>query len=307
MSINSFIPQIWSGELLVALKKAHVYVSLCNRDYEGEIKAMGDTVKINGIGDITVSSYTKDTDISTPQALTDAQAMLIINQAKYINFAVDDVDAAQQYPKVMQEAMDRAGYVLADQEDQFVAGLYTDATTSSATGTSGSPITPAAGTDANTGTTFYDYIVKLNTLLTQNNVPKAGRWGVLAPWMTEMLLQSQRFTSYNTADARQTILTGKLDASGGQMSADYYIGRIASMDLYESNNAPHLSGTVGATGSVDVVLAGHSMGITFAEGINKMEAYRPPYRFADAVKGLLLYGAKVTRPYSLAAGVFQHP
>ena len=83
MSIQYFIPQIWSGELLVALKKAHVYVSLCNRDYEGEIKAMGDTVKINGIGDITISSYTKDTDINAPQALTDAQAMLVINQAKY--------------------------------------------------------------------------------------------------------------------------------------------------------------------------------------------------------------------------------
>lgn len=305
MSINSFIPQLWAGELLVALKKAHVYVSLCNRDYEGEIKAMGDTVKINGIGDITVSSYTKDTDISTPQALTDAQVMLIINQAKYFNFAVDDVDAAQQYPKVMSEAMDRAGYQLADQEDSFVAGLYTEAL--AAVGSSGSPIIPAAGIDTNTGTTMFDYIVKLGTALTQQNVPMSGRWCVLAPWMVEMLLQSVRFTSFNTADARASILSGKLDASGGAMSADYYVGRINSMDVYQSNNAPHLTGTVGAAGSVDVVLSGHSMGITFAEGVNKTEAYRPPYRFADAVKGLLLYGAKVTRPYALAAGVFQHP
>lgn len=305
MSVQSFIPQIWSGELLVATKKAHVYVALCNRDYEGEIKSMGDTVKINGIGDITVSSYTKDTDISAPQALTDAQAQLIISQAKYFNFAVDDVDAAQMYPKVMAEAMDRAGYLLADQEDQFVAGFYTDA--QGLIGNSGSFVTPAAGTDANTGTTMYDYLVHLNTLLTQQNIPKQGRWAVIAPWMTEMLLQSTRFTSFNTADARQTILTGKLDATGGDIAADYYIGRISNMDIYESNNAPHLGGTVGATGSQDVVLAGHSMGITFAEGVNKMEAYRPPYRFSDAVKGLLLYGSKVTRPYALAAGYFQHP
>lgn len=305
MSLQSFIPQIWSGELLVALKKAHVYVALCNRDYEGEIKAMGDTVKINGIGDMTISSYVKDTDINAPQALTDAQAMLVISQAKYFNFAVDDVDAAQQYPKIMAEAMDRAGYLLADQEDIYVAGFYTDA--QGAVGSSSAWITPAVGSDTNTGTTMYDYIVKLNTQLTQQNVPKAGRWAVIAPWMTEMLLQSQRFTSYNTADARQTILTGKLDATGGDISADYYIGRIVGMDVYESNNAPHLGGTVGASGSQDVVLSGHRMGITFAEGVNKMEAYRPPYRFADAVKGLLLYGTKVTRPYALAAGFFQHP
>ncbi len=44
---------------------------------------MGDTVKINSIGDVTIYNYTKDTDLNSPQALTDAQAMLTISQAKY--------------------------------------------------------------------------------------------------------------------------------------------------------------------------------------------------------------------------------
>lgn len=306
MSLNNFIPEIWSGQLLVNLRTELIYANLCNRDYEGEIQGQGDTVKINGIGRITVSSYTKDTDISSPQSLTGSQEMLIINQADYFNFAVDDVDAAMQKPKVMAEAMSWSAYELALKTDQFVAGFYTDAG-AGAVGTSGSPVTPATGIDSNTGTTMYDYLVHLSTLLTQNNVPMKGRWAVIAPWMTEMLLQSVRFTSFNTPAARQSIMDGQLDASGGAIQSDLYVGRINGMDVYQSNNAPLLSGTAGTSGAVNAVLAGHSMGVTYADAISKTEAYRPPLRFSDAVKGLHLYGAKVVRPNALAVGFFQHP
>ncbi|HET9109672.1 MAG TPA: hypothetical protein VFN78_02490 [Ktedonobacterales bacterium] len=308
MSLNSFIPELWSDELLVALRKELVFANLCNRDYQGEISRMGDTVRISGIGDVTISNYTKDTDISAPQALTDAQTMLVINQAKYYNFEVDDVDAAQQQPKVMQEAMSRAAYGIALGMDSFLAGFYTDVPAANAIGTSGSPVTPALGTQANIGggTTVYDYLVVLNQYLTQNLVQKSGRWAVVPPWVTTLLTQDIRFTSFNTPEANARIATGMGDASRGQ-SGDAYIGRINGMDIYESNNAAHLGGTVGQAGSQDVVLAGHNMALSFAEGLTKTEAYRPPYRFADAVKGLCLYGAKTVRPQALAAAFFQHP
>jgi len=48
------------------------------------------------------------------------------------------------------------------------------------------------------------------------------------------------------------------------------------------------------------IIAGHSMALTFAEQINKTEAYRPESSFSDAIKGLHLYGAKVVRPEALA-------
>src|SRR5579864_7040292 len=99
MALNEFIPEIWSPKVLVALEKDHVYTSLCNRDYDGDIANLGDTVRITGIGEITVSNYSKDTDISAPQALTDAQLALTITQAKYFNFALDDVDARQSVAK----------------------------------------------------------------------------------------------------------------------------------------------------------------------------------------------------------------
>lgn len=306
MSLNNFIPQLWADTLLPALRANLVYGNLFNDDYEGEIKRMGDTVKINSIGDISIYSYTKDTDLNSPQALTDAQTMLTISQAKYYNFEVDDVDTAQAHPNVMAEAMGWAAYELANTMDSYYAGFYTDATNT--VGSSGSPVTPVVATAANAGggTTVYDYLVVLNQKLTENKVPKQGRWCVVPPWITTYLIQDVRFTSFNTPDARLTIRTNKLDASGGMID-DAYLGKVAGMDVYESINAPHLSGTVGAANSVDVVTAGHTMSMTKAEGINKVEAYRPPYRFADAVKGLALYGAKTVRPYALAAAYLQHP
>ena len=310
MALNDFIPEIWSTKVLVALEKQHVYASLANRDYQGDIANMGDTVRITGIGEITVSNYTKDSDIAAPQALTDAQTSLVISQAKYFNFALDDVDQRQAAAKdILDVAAERAAYDIADQIDQYVAGFYTDAPSTNCVGSSSSFTTPGLATQAliGGGTTVYDYLVVLNQYLTQSLIPKSGRWIVVPPWVTTLLTQDIRWTSFNTPEARQTILTGKLDASGGNLGMEAYLGKISGCDVYESNNAPHLGGTPGIAGSQDVVLAGHSMALSYAENLAKVEKYRPPYRFADAIKGLHLYGAKTVRPQGLAAAFLQHP
>lgn len=269
---------------------------------------MGDTVKINMIGDITISNYSKDTDIASAQALTDAQSQLTITQAKYFNFEIDDVDAAQNANggQIMQEAMSWAAYRLRDTIDQYVAGFYLDAV--SAIGSSGTPTVPTAPTQTNigAGTTVYDYLVQLGQKLTEQLVPIQGRWLIVPPWIKSYLTMDIRFSGYNTAGAQPTLAYGTLTDSDRSPS-DAYLGKIENMDVYESVNCPHIGGTVGIAGSQDVILAGHPIAITMAEGVNKTEAYRPPLRFADAVKGLVLYGAKTVRPYALAAAYLQHP
>jgi len=308
LSLNTFNPQIWADTLLPNLRANLVYGNLFNSDYEGLIANKGDTVRINAIGDIKISAYSKDTDLAAAQSLTDAGTMLTISQAEYYNFAIDDVDAAQSQPKVMGEAMAWAAYELANTMDTYYAGFYADA--SNNIGSSGSAITPTVATATSTGvgsgTTFYDYLVVMSQKMTENKVPKQGRWCTIMPWGTTLLMQDIRFTSFNTPEARFSIMSNKLDASGGSVG-DAYLGKVAGMDLYESINAPHLSGTVGTTGSTDVALAGHTMALTKAEGLNKVEAYRPPLRFGDAVKGLALYGAKTLRPNAIVAGYFTHP
>ena len=78
------------------------------------------------------------------------------------------------------------------------------------------------------------------------------------------------------------------------MLANGYVGRAAGFDIYTSNNVPNTSN------ALYKVIAGYSGAWSYAEQIADVEAYRPERRFADAVKGLHLYGAKVTRPLGLA-------
>ncbi len=306
MGLQSFIPQLWADTLLAALRKNLVFGNIVNHDYEGQIKAMGDTVRINAIGDITISSYSKDTYINAPQALTSVQTQLVISQSKYYNFAVDDVDKAQNHPQVMGEAMSWAAYRLADTIDQYIAGFSTAAVAANLVGSSSSFTTPVVPTSTNGGggQTVYDYLVVLGQYLRQQSVPRQDRFCVVPPWITTLLTQDIRWTSFNTPDARTAIQKGIMDDGG---NSDAYLGQIDGMDVWESVNAPHLGGTSGASGSQDVVIAGHSMALTFANGLAETEAYRPPYRFSDAVKGLSLYGAKTVRPYALAVAYLQHP
>lgn len=318
MSLNNFIPTLWSSQLLPQLRADLVFGALVQNVTGEFVGGVGDTLKINMIGDVTVSSYTKDTSIGAPQTLTDAQLVLTISQAKYYNFAVDDVDAAQQTPKVMSEAMAWAAYKVALGIDQYLAGFYTEAPSANLIGTSGSPTTVSAPTQTNVGggTTVYDELVVLSQFLTQQLVPKQGRWCVIPPWCKTHLTQDIRFTSFNTAQAAANIQQYGFEAAGSEGrptatspggAADAYLGMIENMRVYESVNAPHIGGTSGASGSQDAVIAGHPMAWVYADGVNKLEAYRPPDKFEDAIKGLHLYGAKVTRPYALAVAFLQKP
>ena len=178
MSIKNFVPTIWSARLLNHLDKRHVYLNLLNRDYEGEIKNIGDTVKINQIGDVTVKDYVKGTPIADPEDVTGAQQMLTIDQAKYFNFAIDDVDNAQTNANLL------------------AINVHADNTI----GSDASPIVPAKDT-------AYDYLVDLGVKLTEANVPMAGRWVVIPAFYHGLLLKDDRFVG-NGTDFNKAILEG---------------------------------------------------------------------------------------------------
>lgn len=282
MAIDNFIPELWSAALLTSLSKVLVYGqgNVINTDYEGMIKRMGDTVRINAIGEITINDYVKNQTITDPQELLSAQTVLNITQAKFFNFMVDDVDAVQANVSVMLEAMRRASYALRNVIDQFIAGQYTDVSASNLIASDASPFIPTitAGTGFNDA---YDKIVDLGIILDQNNVPEDGRFVIIPPKYVGYLLKDNRFVNYGTEMNRATLATGQ-------------IGRISGLDVLTSNNVPNTAATKYK------VLAGHKMAWTFANQINQVEAFRPYNRFADAIKGLALYGSKVVRPECLA-------
>lgn len=275
MSITNFIPTIWSARLLRHLDKKHVYANLLNRDYEGEIKSYGDTVKINQIGDVTIKDFQKGKDIDTPEELSGDQLMLTIDQGKYFNFGIEDVDAAQVNPKLMDKAMMRAAYGMNDVTDRFAANLlYVGADAVNVLGTDASPIVPTAS-DA------YDTLVDLSTLLTEANVPMDGRWVVVPAWFHGLLLKDKRFVG-NGTDYNKAIL------EGGE------VGVASGFRVSLSNNVPNTEG------AKYKIIAGTNEAGSYAEQILKTEAYRPEKRFSDAVKGLHVYGAKVLQPKCLA-------
>ena len=72
------------------------------------------------------------------------------------------------------------------------------------------------------------------------------------------------------------------------------VGRIAGFDVYMSNNVKTGTGTDTGHTPYFEVTAQIADACTYAEQIIKTEAYRMEKRFADGVKGLHVYGAKVT-------------
>ena len=124
MALSYFIPTVWSETLYRELDREFVAVKNCSRDYEGDIKNVGDTVKIVGVSPITVFDYTKNTDMRDPVELSDTERLLTINKAKAFNFAIDDIDKVQATPKLMKEAMHQAATALANEADKYVFSLY---------------------------------------------------------------------------------------------------------------------------------------------------------------------------------------
>lgn len=278
--INNFIPKVWSAKILKALEKFHIFGSsaVCNREYEGEIKDKGSSVKINSVGDVTIKDYVRGQEIDGAEDLDDAGQELIITEAKYFNFAIDDVDKVQTNANVMAEAMSRAGYGLRDKVDKFLAAYHVEVPSINFVG---DDTTPLVATALNA----YDYLVDLKVKLTEANIPEEGRFAIVPPWFEGLLLKDDRFVAVGTSTSDNVIRNGM-------------IGRAAGMTIYVSNNAPHTNG------AKYKVIAGHPMALTFAEQIVKTEAYRPEKKFADAVKGLHVYGAKLVRPYAWAVGTF---
>ncbi|MCR4338958.1 MAG: hypothetical protein NUW01_03620 [Gemmatimonadaceae bacterium] len=279
MSVNNFIPQLWHAALLENLNDRHVYADCVNREYEGEIKSHGDTVRINSIGRVTVSAYTKNTWNLTPEVLDGAGQTLTITEQDYFYFGLDDVDKAQIKGAVMSAAMKEAAWALADDADVFLA---TTIAAGVPTGTTNTMTAATVGSGAGEADAF-EILIDLGVLLDVQNTPAGGRWAVVPPWYIGELLKDPRFTSFGTAENVARAMNGTIKTMSG-------------FDLKVSNNVP-------VSGSAYTILAGYKGAATYANSIaeGSPESFRHPDGFVDVVRGLHVYGAKVTRPSNLVA------
>lgn len=274
MAITTFIPEVWDARILANLQKALVYANLVNRDYEGEITQMGDTVHINSLSDISIKSYTKNTDIADPDQLATTDQALTIDQGDYFNIYINDVDATQARADLMDTAMANTAYGFAEVTDKYIAGLLKAGTIKSGLGTDATPLVITANNAYNT-------LVDIKTAMDKANVPKEGRWIVMPPEFEGFMLQDTRFANGTGADAESRLAIGS-------------VAKACGFDIYISNNVPNTSN------AKYKIIASYNGACTYADQILNTEAYRREKGFDDGVKGLHVYGAKVTRPEAVA-------
>jgi hypothetical protein len=124
-------------------------------------------------------------------------------------------------------------------------------------------------------------LLNLKVKLDVANVPSQGRYVIVTPWYHALLLGDDRFVRVDASGTADALRNG-------------VVGRAFGFDVLLSNNC------VNVTGDDYIIQAGYPGAITFAEQIAKVEAYRPPSSFSDALKGLHLYGAKLVRPAGIA-------
>lgn len=265
MAIKNFIPTVWSENLYTELDRQYIGVKHCNREFEGDIRGQGSSVKICGVGSINVSNYTKNTDLTTPQTLDDSARELIINQAKCFNFQIDDIDRAQSTPKLMSAAMKVAASALANEADKYVYSLYGEAEHG---------FSVLGVTTEN----LLDYFFAARKKLYMSNVTDSSDIVFeVSPAIAEMILKAKITTASDNTDALE----------------NGCLGSIAGCKVYVTNN---IFVEDGENYIYHKCLARTKRAVAFAEQLSEINAYRPEKRFADAVKGLHLYGAKVVYP-----------
>jgi len=292
VSAMEFRPTIWSRNFIANMEKALVYKNVVNTDYEGDIAGGARSVKINELGNINIGSYTEMTDI-TVQTLTSAQKELVIDQQKYFAFSIDDVLKAQSNVTLMEKAMQMAAFNMANEVDEYIAGLYGGA----GVATSNMGVSTAALSIYSVGD-GYDQIIGLLTnamrYLDEANAPTLGRWCVVPPWMHQYMKFAQIVDN----------VEGGMKGGDTTAFGNGYIGSLMGFNIYASNNVSEASA---ATNSK--IMFGTPDAISFAGQIQSVETARPTLKFGDVVKGLYVYGAKVVRPdhlltaYVTAAGL----
>ncbi len=270
MAINNFIPTVWSEKLWRELDRQLIGAAHCSREYEGEIKEKGNKVKIIGIDKVPIHNYTKNSNMGNPSVLNEAVRELVIDQAKYFNFQIDDIDKTQGIPNVMDSVVKSAAKSLASVADQYIFSLYEDA----------GYILETSNQDLDE---MMNMFLAARTILYRNDVNNDD----------DLVLEV-------TPDVATLILKSKikLESDNVQQLENGCIGKLFGVKVFVSNNVAtdyNTSGSDAPDGYHKCIMR-TKRAIAYASQLSEIEAYRPELRFADAVKGLHLYGAKVIYP-----------
>jgi len=267
MAYQNFIPTMWAEQINRELERMCVFAEDCNRQYEGNVKAKGDSVRILGVGRPTITETTdKDITLSDAEDVEDTSITMPINHIAYFNYKVDDIDKRQAVGGVMDALSKETSEGLANTMDKFVASFASNA---------------GAIKDAST-----TYQITAENVLSKIDTAIQKLYEKDVSPSTEIVLTcSPRF--YFLLKQAYT----KLDTDNSKMLENGRVGRYGNVVVKMSNNIATAS-----AGATDLIMVRTKRAIAFVNPMTHTEAYRPEKRFSDAVKGFVLYDGKIVRP-----------
>lgn len=279
MALESWKPEVIAADVQHQLEKSLVYgqPGVTNRNYEGDVQ-YAKSVRIVGVGSVTVKDYTQGSDMADPDTVLDTSLEMTIDYDKYFNFKVSNKDQAQTRIDIMAEYNKEAAYAIRDAIDSIIGSLYTDASASNLIGTDAAPKTPnlTQGDSSN----IYNLIEDCGVALSDSKVPLEGRWMIVPPRFAGMIRKDLKLT----AAAPQIAQPGMLNGS---------ITRIGGFSILESHNVPNTAG------AKYKIMFGTSKAMTFASQVNDVRIMDMEKQFAKKVDGEYVFGCKVVRPECL--------
>ena len=269
MAFSNFIPSVWEESINRELERACVFVEDCNRQYEGLVSKKGDSVHILGVGKPTIKSIDRASasgEIDEAEEIEDTSVIMNVNQVRYFNYKVGDIDKAQAVGGLMDALSAETSEGLANEMDKFIANLATGEDVSKLTST------PTEVTKENVLNILDDAIQKLQ----ESDVNMAsGVTVTVSPRFYKLFKQA--YVSKDTSNSDE-LKNGKVAMYG-------------NVSVKLSNNVAKTNG-----GAVDNIMLRTKRAIAFVNPLTHTEAYRPEKSFADAVKGYALFDGKVVRP-----------
>ena len=274
MAVTNFQQTIWSKSIQKELKTITSLRNHCDFQYEKDSKNAKE-VKILSVTRPTIRTYVPGTSL-TREGLTDASLLLQLNQYKYFDFEVEDIDKAQSVPGLMEDASRQAALGLSEEGDKYVASIIKTGVEAAQNplGQSASVITLTKANAVESVEAGFAYLYGKNCRVNDTFYLE------VAPKV---------FTTYRQA------LT-ELSTDNPEVLKKGAVGKINNAYVCIENLLPTGKTGSGSTDNVYYNVLRTNKAIAFAEQIDKIEAFRPHDGFQDALKGLYVFGAKIVRP-----------
>ena len=291
----TFIPEIWSDEVIAAYKSNLVLANLVRKmSFKGK---KGDTLHIPKPTRGSATAKAANTAV-TIQANTESEVQVLVNKHFEYSRFIEDITAVQALSSLRSFYTEDAGYALAKQVDDELIALgksFGDGDASDWVHSN------AYFIDASTGLTAYavDTVTtsdvftdagfrKLIQLMDDADVPMDGRKFAIPPSLRNAIMGVDRYNSSDFVDGR--------GVQNGQ------IGKLYGIDIFVSSNMPVIetataNTAVGNSLDIKAALLFHTDTMVLAEqvGVRSQTQYKLDY-LSTLYTADTLFGVKTVRP-----------